>query len=53
MAQQDIVVRMGMDASEFNRALQSSQRGAAAAASSMASLEKSIKDRSMERMSVA
>lgn len=53
MAQQDIVVRMGMDASEFNRALQSSQRGAAAAASSMASLEKAIKDRSMERMSVA
>lgn len=53
MASEDIIVRMGMDASDFNRGLQSSRKDAAAAASAMASLEKVIKDRALERMSVA
>lgn len=52
MASEDIIVRMGMDATAFNRGLQSSRKSAEAASSAMASLEKAIKDRTLERMSV-
>ena len=42
-----------MDASDFNKGLQTSKRNAEAETKAMAALEKAIKDRALERMSVA
>lgn len=53
MAREDIIFKMGMDASDFNKGLQTANVEAKRSAKAMADLESAIKQRQFERLSVA
>ena len=53
MASDDIIIRMGMDASDFNKGLQTSRKNAESESKAMSALEKAIKDHALERMTVS
>ena len=53
MASDDIIIRMGMDASDFNKGLQTSRKNAESESKAMSALEKAIKNHALERMTVS